>query len=40
VVILGPQEVEKGVYRVKDMSAREERLMDLRELMELLKGHR
>jgi histidyl-tRNA synthetase len=39
VVILGPQEVEKGVYRVRDMSAREERLVDLQELLELLKGH-
>jgi histidyl-tRNA synthetase len=40
VVILGPQEVERGVYRVRDMSAREERLVDLQELLELLKGHR
>jgi histidyl-tRNA synthetase len=39
VVILGPQEVERGVYRVRDMSAREERLVDLQELLELLKGH-
>jgi len=40
VVILGPQEVEKGVYRVKDMGARKERLVNLQELVELLKGHR
>ena len=39
VVILGPQEVERGVYRVRDMSAREERLVNLQELLELLKGH-
>ena len=40
VVILGPQEVEKGVYRVRDMGARKERLVNLQELVELLKGHR
>jgi len=40
VVILGPQEVEKGVYRIKDMSAHEEHLMNLQELVEHLKGRR
>ena len=40
VVILGPQEVEKGVYRIKDMSAHEERLVNLQELVERLKGRR
>jgi histidyl-tRNA synthetase len=40
VVILGPQEVERGVYKVRDMSAREERFVNLQGLKELLKGRR
>jgi len=40
VVILGPKELEKGVYRVRDMNAREERLVDLQGLLELLKSRR
>lgn len=40
VVILGPQEVERGVYRLRDMNAREERLVNLQELVELLKSRR
>jgi len=37
VVILGPREVAEGVYRIRDMSARKERLVNLQELLELLK---
>jgi len=38
VIILGPREVGEGVYRVRDMSAHKERLVNLQELLELLKG--
>ena len=37
VVILGPREVAEGVYRIRDMSARKECLVNLQELLELLK---
>lgn len=37
VVVLGPQEVKSGVYRLKDMKSREERVVNLQKLIETLK---
>ncbi|MEM0318018.1 MAG: histidine--tRNA ligase [Candidatus Nezhaarchaeales archaeon] len=38
VIIVGPQEVRSSVYRLRDMKSREERLLSLQEVIELLKG--
>ncbi|MDH5815543.1 MAG: histidine--tRNA ligase [Candidatus Nezhaarchaeota archaeon] len=38
VIIVGPQEVRNSVYRLRDMKSREERLLSLQEVIELLKG--